>query len=149
MCNASRPLSGVVPHHSSSLQTYDRRRCVFPHDAAPAEEQASVTNPDEEYYDDIEWIEEEVVYEVYAEDEGWVEVSEEEFEEILEYEAELDAKELEILDTYDDDYLEDLNLYIPEEEFEGLTDEEILVLEEELQKDFEEFIETVLSKALI
>ena len=38
MCNASRPLSGVVPHHSSSLQTYDRRRCVFPHNAAPAEE---------------------------------------------------------------------------------------------------------------
>ena len=40
MCNASRPLSGVVPHHSSSLQTYDRRRCVFPHNAAPAEEQS-------------------------------------------------------------------------------------------------------------
>merc|ERR1711965_959019 len=40
ICNASRPLSGVVPHHSSSLQTYDRRRCVFPRNAAPAEEQS-------------------------------------------------------------------------------------------------------------
>ena len=30
MCNASRPLR-VSPHHSSSLQTYDRRDVVFPH----------------------------------------------------------------------------------------------------------------------
>ena len=37
---------------------------------------------------------EEPVYEVYDDDEGWVEVSEEEFEEILEFEAERDAKEL-------------------------------------------------------
>ena len=55
--------------------------------------------------EDTEWIEvetedgwvevpvDEPVYEVYDEEEGWVEVSEEEFEEILEYEAELDAKE--------------------------------------------------------
>ena len=94
--------------------------------------------PEDEYDGD------DIVYEVYDEDEGWVEVSEEEFEEILEYEAELDAKELEILDTYDDEYLEDLNLYIPEEEFEGLTEEEIFELEEELQREFEEFIETIL-----
>ena len=105
------------------------------------------TNEDLPIYDEDEvvWFEDEPIYEVYDEEEGWVEVSEEEFEEILEYEAELDAKELEILNTYDDEYLEDLNLYIPEEEFEGLTDEEILILEEELQKDFEEFIETVLA----
>lgn len=38
MCNASRPLSGVVPHQSSTLQSYDRRRCVFPRNAAPAQE---------------------------------------------------------------------------------------------------------------
>jgi len=95
--------------------------------------------------DEVVWFDDEPIYEVYDEEEGWVEVSEEEFDEILEYEAELDAKELEILNTYDDEYLEDLNLYIPEEEFEGLTDEEILILEEELQRDFEEFIETVLA----
>ncbi len=130
-----------------NIEIYEEERDTngeFPNDDVLVLEVATDVE-DEEYYDDIEWIEEEVVYEVYDEDEGWVEVSEEEFEEILEYEAERDAKELEILDTYDDEYLEDLNLYIPEEEFEGLTDEEILILEEELQRDFEEFIETVLA----
>jgi len=83
---------------------------------------------------------EEPVYEVYDEDEGWVEVSEEEFEEILEFEAEKDAKELEILETYDLEELEDLNLYIPEDEYEDLTEEEI----KQIEKEFEEFIETVL-----
>ena len=102
--------------------------------------------------EDTEWIEvetedgwvevpvDEPVYEVYDEEEGWVEVSEEEFEEILEYEAELDAKELEVLETYDLEQLEELNLYIPEDELEGLTEEEIL----EIEKDFEEFIETII-----
>ena len=65
------------------------------------------------YVPEDEYIDEEPVYEVYDEDEGWVEVSEEEFEEILEFEAERDAKELEILETYDLEELEDLNLYIP------------------------------------
>ena len=83
---------------------------------------------------------EEPIYEVYDEDEGWVEVSEEEFEEILEYEAERDAKELEILETYDLEELEDLNLYIPEDEYEDLTEEEI----KQIEKEFEEFIETIL-----
>ena len=83
---------------------------------------------------------EEPVYEVYDEDEGWVEISEEEFEQILEIEAEKDAKELEILETYDLEELEDLNLYIPEDEYEDLTEEEI----KQIEKEFEEFIETVL-----
>ena len=95
--------------------------------------------------EEVVWIEDETIYEVYDEEEGWVEVSEDEFEAYLEYEAEISEKEFEILETYDDEYLEDLNLYIPEEELEGLTDEEILILEEELQKDFEEFVETVLA----
>jgi hypothetical protein len=90
--------------------------------------------------DDEDYEPEEIIYEVYDEDEGWVEVSEEEFEEILEYEAELDAKELEVLETYDLEQLEELNLYIPEDELEGLTEEEIL----EIEKDFEEFIETII-----
>ena len=90
--------------------------------------------------DDEDYEPQEIIYEVYDEDEGWVEVSEEEFEEILEYEAELDAKELEVLETYDLEQLEELNLYIPEDELEGLTEEEIL----EIEKDFEEFIETII-----
>ena len=114
---------------------------------------------DEDEYDDewdededTEWIEvetedgwvevpvDEPVYEVYDEEEGWVEISEEEFEEILEFEAEKDAKELEVLETYDLEQLEELNLYIPEDELEGLTEEEIL----EIEKEFEEFIETII-----
>ena len=102
--------------------------------------------------EDTEWIEvetedgwvevpvDEPVYEVYDEEEGWVEISEEEFEEILEFEAEKDAKELEVLETYDLEKLEELNLYIPEDELEGLTEEEIL----EIEKEFEEFIETII-----
>ena len=102
--------------------------------------------------EDTEWIEvetedgwvevpvDEPVYEVYDEEEGWVEISEEEFEEILEFEAEKDAKELEVLETYDLEQLEELNLYIPEDELEGLTEEEIL----EIEKEFEEFIETII-----
>ena len=90
--------------------------------------------PEDEYDGD------DIVYEVYDEDEGWVEVSEEEFEEILEFEAELDAKELEVLETYDLEQLEELNLYIPEDELEGLTEEEIL----EIEREFEEFIETII-----
>lgn len=90
--------------------------------------------PEDEDYDD------DIIYEVYDEDEGWVEVSEEEFEEIIEFEAEKDAKELEVLETYDLEQLEDLNLYIPENELEGLTEEEIL----EIEREFEEFIETII-----
>jgi len=90
--------------------------------------------PENEDYDD------DIIYEVYDEDEGWVEVSEEEFEEILEFEAQLDAKELEVLETYDLEQLEELNLYIPEDELEGLTEEEIL----EIEREFEEFIETII-----
>jgi len=100
---------------------------------------------DQEYDDipeeELEWAEEdEIIYEVYDEDDGWVEVSEEEFQEILEFEAERDAKELEVLETYDLEQLEELNLYIPEDELEGLTEEEIL----EIEKEFVEFIETIL-----
>ena len=90
--------------------------------------------PEDEYDGD------DIVYEVYDEDEGWVEVSEEAFEEILEFEAQKDAKELEVLETYDLEQLEELNLYIPENELEGLTEEEIL----EIEKEFEEFIETII-----
>ena len=97
-----------------------------------------VADDDEDF--EPETYPEEIVYEVYDEDEGWVEVSEEEFEEILEFEAEKDAKELEVLETYDLEQLEELNLYIPEDELEGLTEEEIL----EIEKEFEEFIETII-----
>ena len=76
-----------------------------------------VADDDEDY--ELETYPEEIIYEVYDEDEGWVEVSEEEFEEILEFEAEKDAKELEVLETYDLEQLEELNLYIPEDELEG------------------------------
>ena len=95
--------------------------------------------PEDEYDSD------DIVYEVYDEDEGWVEVSEEAFEEILEFEAQKDAKELEVLETYDLEQLEELNLYIPEDELEGLTEEEIL----EIEKEFEEFIETIIVLSLI
>jgi hypothetical protein len=90
--------------------------------------------------DELEWMEDnEPVYEVYDEEEGWVEVSEEEFEEILEFEAEKDAKELEYLEE-NLELLEEFELVLTEEEMENLTEEEIL----EIEKEFEEFIETIL-----
>ena len=91
------------------------------------------------YIPEDEYIDEEPVYEVYDEDEGWVEVRKKSLKK-FEFEAERDAKELEILETYDLEELEDLNLYIPEEEYEDLTEEEI----KQIEKEFEEFIETIL-----
>ena len=91
--------------------------------------------------DDLEWSDEmeddEPIYEVYDEEEGWVEISEEEYEEILEFEEDVAAKELEVLEEWDEEIIEEFVL--TEEEMENLTEEEIL----EIEKEFEEFIETI------